>query len=154
MNLLTGAEIAAGVLMLAGIICLVLLFLRRRWLSARGGVFDCDLRRVDQAHDSAWAMGLARYDGDRLEWYRIFSLSWRVKYVLPRGQTTLVGHRQPQGTEIDAMYQDAAVVQVLTNKGSDAVQGWELSMAPGSMVGLMSWLEAAPPGGASYLERA
>ncbi|GDY77152.1 hypothetical protein SAV31267_066370 [Streptomyces avermitilis] len=51
--------------------------LRRRLIQRSGGTFDCSLRwDVPEKGDSngkGWSYGVARYNGDRIEWYRVFS---------------------------------------------------------------------------------
>lgn len=51
--------------------------LRRRLIQRSGGTFDCSLRwDVSEKSDPSgkgWSYGVARYNGDRIEWYRVFS---------------------------------------------------------------------------------
>lgn len=53
--------------------------LRRRLIQRSGGTFDCSLRwDVPEKSDTSgkgWGYGVARYNGDRIEWYRVFSYS-------------------------------------------------------------------------------
>lgn len=139
------ASAAGGVsVLLALLLPLVALFLRRRWLSNQGGVFDCALRR----EPGSWSTGVARYHGDELEWYRIFSLSMRPRVVLRRDLTRTIGRRQTTDSEAAVLFNDVQILGV-----ADRVQPghrYELAMGGQSITGLMSWLEAAPPGGDSY----
>ena len=59
------------VLLVAALVCVVL---RRRWLSRKVGTFDCSLRTVSSEHGKGWHLGVARYEADRIEWYRVFSV--------------------------------------------------------------------------------
>lgn len=51
--------------------------LRRRLIQRSGGTFDCSLRwDVPERPDTSgkgWSYGVARYSGDRLTWFRVFS---------------------------------------------------------------------------------
>ena len=152
MSWLTGAELVVGLVLLLCAFSLMMLFLRRRWLSARGGVFDCDVRPADSEGATGWITGMARYDGDFLEWYRVFSISFRPKVVLPRAQSRLVARREAQGSELEALSQGASILRLTTVDAAGAPSVWELAASRGSLVGLMSWLEASPPGGATYWE--
>lgn len=51
--------------------------LRRRLIQRSGGTFDCSLRwNVPEKTDysgKGWVYGVARYSGDRIMWFRVFS---------------------------------------------------------------------------------
>lgn len=54
--------------------------LRRRLIQRSGGTFDCSLRweapeKPGDENGKGWGYGVARYNGDRIEWYRVFSYS-------------------------------------------------------------------------------
>ncbi|MDO4784888.1 MAG: DUF2550 domain-containing protein [Propionibacteriaceae bacterium] len=119
---------------------LAYLYARRRWLSSRGGVFDCGMRlRLDRP---GWMLGLARYEGDALEWYRVFSMSPRPKLVARRGEIEMMKRRQPTDVEALALYDSSEVVQLrIVNQETRQV---ELAMTTDSMMGMLSWLEAGP----------
>lgn len=129
--------IVAVVLLLSPLICL---YARRRWLSSRGGVFDCGMRvRLDQP---AWMLGMARYEGDALEWYRVFSMSPRPKLVARRGDIELLQRRQPSDVEALALYASSEVVRLRVL--GDEPHQVELAMTTDSLMGMLSWLEAGP----------
>ena len=52
--------------------------------------------------------------------------------------------REPDAVEAVALNADQRVIRVATTEAHDT--GWELAMSPDSLTGLLSWLEAAPPG--------
>lgn len=68
-----------GIVVALVVIGLFVFGLRRRLIQRSGGTFDCSLRwDAPQEGDAAgkgWAYGVARYNGDRVEWYRVFSYS-------------------------------------------------------------------------------
>lgn len=144
MEWLVALEILAGILIGAGLLFLVWLFARRRWLSSRGGVFDCALRT--HGRRMHWHLGMARYAGDSLLWYRALSLDIHPRLVLDRQQTTWVGQRPPTEEEMMVLFTDHQVAELhgVDRRGNPRV--YELAMTPASVTGLMSWLEASPPG--------
>lgn len=128
---------------------LVGLWGRRRWLSGKGGLFDCALRRPDGQRGSGWTTGVARYEGEVLQWFRIFSFSWKPMLELDRSVTSAVGSRSPEPVEAVVLFGDDQIVS-LRVQGRSGEHTRELAMSPASVTGLLSWLEAAPPGGESY----
>ena len=134
-----------------GLLLLVLLYglclvVRRRWIARSGGTFDLSLRdgqhraRPDKV-GRGWVLGVGRYSGDDLEFFRIFSVSPRAMQVLDRGTLLYRGQRPPDGPEAHALYAGHVVVRL------DRPQGpVELAMAEDALTGFRAWLEAAPPG--------
>jgi Protein of unknown function (DUF2550) len=120
---------------------LVVLALRRRLLQHSGGTFDCSLRLDRFLVGPAWILGLGRYAGDRVEWFRIFSFSPRPRLLLWRRDVQIVERRVPAGTDAVAVLEEA-VILVLANRGRSV----ELAMSAAALTGFLSWLEAAPPG--------
>ncbi|WP_255951978.1 DUF2550 domain-containing protein [Streptomyces odontomachi] len=128
---------------------------RRRIIQRSGGTFDCSLRWNTPAHrphggtepaaphenGKGWAYGIARYSGDRVEWFRVFSYAPRPRRTLERGAIVVTGRRTPEGEEELALLSDAIVL------GCDH-QGarLELAMSEDALTGFLAWLEAAPPG--------
>ena len=82
-------ESAAGVLLLV-LVLGVALIVRRRWLSRHGGTFELSYRARVSQPGRGWLLGLGRYTGYRLEWFRIFSLSPRPKMVWQRSTLNYV----------------------------------------------------------------
>jgi hypothetical protein len=131
---------------------------RRFLLDRGGGTVECGLRK----ENGSWRLGVARYRGEELRWYGIFGLSVRPDEVLPRRDLELVSRRLP--TEAEAASLGPGMIVVECRLGEDISQfgtvasGPEAGPAPGSVVtvelalgesaltGLLSWLEAAPPG--------
>lgn len=127
--------------------------LRRRLIQRPGGTFDCSMRvaveppplpdPVDGREPSGkgWVYGVARYSGDRIEWFRVFSYAPRPRRVLERGAIEVVERRTPQGEEEMALLSDAFVLSC-RHRGTDL----ELAMSEDALTGFLAWLEAAPPG--------
>ncbi|WP_420175330.1 DUF2550 domain-containing protein [Luteococcus sp. OSA5] len=138
-------EAGVALMVLLFLLPLLGLYLRRRWLSTRGGVFDCALKLPS----GSWATGVARYEANELQWFRIFSFSMRARLTLTRDRTTSIGRREPEDSEAVVLFGDDQILRLRsTDKGAPRV--WEMAMSPASVTGLMSWLEAAPPGGDRY----
>ena len=136
-----------GVLGVLALAAFAFLFGRRRWLSRSGGTFECSVRIKPPAHDLAgsssrgWVLGLGRYAGDRLEWFRVFSFSARPRHVFDRPLDVL-SRRTPSGAEAFSLYSGHVVVAVQL----DSRQSIELAMSPRALTGFLAWTEAAPPG--------
>ena len=120
---------------------------RRRLIQRPGGTFDCNLRWAVSEQEAAeptgtgWAYGVARYNGDRIEWFRVFSYAPRPKRLLGRDGIEVLQRRLPQGEEELALLSDAVVLAC-------ALHGVrvELAMSEDALTGFLAWLEAAPPG--------
>lgn len=144
MEWLYAVEVLVGIIIGACLLFLIWMFVRRRWLSGRGGVFDCALRvHRRRIH---WNLGMARYEGERLLWYRIFSVDMGPYLVLDRKQTSWVGQRAPSAEEMMVLFDDHQVVTLAGVDKTGRPREFELAMTRGSVTGLMSWLEASPPG--------
>jgi hypothetical protein len=137
---------AAGLLLTLVLLYGIALIVRRRVLSRHGGTFELSYRIRATHAGRGWLLGLGRYSGDTLEWFRIFSLSPRPKRVWQRGEVAYAGRRDPSGVEQMSLYADHVVVSCTTRSGT-----MELAMDPKSLTGFQSWLEAGPPGGAFHL---
>lgn len=132
---------AAGMLLAFVLLYGFGLIVRRRLLSRHGGAFELSYRVRTSRSGRGWLLGLGRYSGESLEWYRYFSLSPRPKRVLQRSQLSYAGRREPEGAEQMSLYPDHVVISCTTRDGIV-----ELAMSPASLMGFQSWLEAGPPG--------
>jgi hypothetical protein len=134
------AEATAGVLVLVLLfgICLVV---RRRLLSRHGGTFELSHRARTSKAGRGWILGIGRYSGQDLEWFRIFSIAPRPKRRWPRSGLQYAGRRTASGPEQLALYAGHVVVTCQTPEGPI-----ELAMSESSLVGFQSWLEARAPG--------
>lgn len=135
---------AAGAVLVLVLLYGLALVVRRRVLSRHGGTFELSYRVRPERAGRGWLLGLGRYSGDDLEWFRIFSLAPRPKRTWERHALAYTGRRDPEGTERMSLYPEHTVVQCDSADGS-----LELAMAPSSLMGFQAWLEAAPPGTAT-----
>ena len=142
MDWLVIAEVVALILVILLLVPVLFLGARRRWLSRQGGLFDCSVRLATATPGTGWVLGVARYSGDNLEWFRAFSLSLRPRLIFPRSQAAAGVQREPDPIESVLLYDDQRIVRLALTDG----RSWELAMAVASLTGLLSWLESAPPG--------
>lgn len=130
-----------GVLLLLIVLYGAGLIVRRRLLSRHGGTFELSHRdRLDRP-GRGWVLGLGRYSGETLEWFRVFSLSSRPKQSWRRDELEYDGRREPLGAEQASLYPDHLVIRC---QSPDGVV--ELAMSVSSLTGFQAWLEAMPPG--------
>jgi hypothetical protein len=115
---------------------------RRITLLRRGGTVEMSLRlHPDGQQGRGWALGVGRFVGDELQWFRTFSLSPRPKRILLRHDLEVTERRKPTGGESLALMQ-GSVVLGCANPGGPL----ELAMTEAAETGFLSWLESAPPG--------
>jgi hypothetical protein len=145
---LVGSEAVAAVVLLL-VLALVVLAARRRWLARQGGTFECSLQLRQSLPGSSWALGVARYNEENLEWFRFFSYSATPRKVFPRAAVNVVDNREPTEAEAASLYAGQRIVSIETI-GDSGVETWQLAMSGESLTGLLSWLEAAPPGVVGY----
>jgi hypothetical protein len=140
MDFTTALELALVPIVLA-LVVVGGLALRRRRLQRGGGTFDCSLKVGTATTGRGWTLGVARYREDRIEWFRVFSWSFRPKRVLGRRELHVRQRRVP--TQIEALTITPGSVIVQCAEGDGVV---ELAMAEDALTGFLAWLEAAPPG--------
>lgn len=141
------ALLLCGLFLLLVLLALFVFGLRRRLIQRSGGTFDCSLRRDVPEEETAdpkgkgWSYGVARYNGDRIDWFRVFSYAPRPRRTLARDAIEVLERRDPRGEEELALLSDA-VVLACRHRGTRV----ELAMSEDALTGFLAWLEAAPPG--------
>ena len=138
-------ELLVAILALA-VLSLIVLADRRRWLSRQGGTFECSLRLDRTAPSAGWVLGVARYHDGLLQWFRFFSYSWRPRQAFLRASVRVLDTREPDAAEAVSLYADQRIVRFEVAGEGEPAELWDLAMSPDSLTGLLSWLEAAPPG--------
>ncbi len=128
-------EIAA-LLLLVLVVGLVGFTVRRYLLTRTHGYFDCALRDGD-----GWAVGIARYGVDRIDWYRVFAVRLSPGRTFQRSALEIIGRRDVGTGERNALL-PGSVVCMCRYEGRDL----ELALSMDAYMGLSSWTEAAPPG--------
>ncbi|UGY93664.1 DUF2550 domain-containing protein [Streptomyces gobiensis] len=141
------ALLLCGLFLVLVLLALFVFGLRRRLIQRPGGTFDCSLRWAVSEAEAAdskgkgWSYGVARYNGDRIEWFRVFSYAPRPRRILEREAIEVLKRRTPCGEEELALLSDAVVLGCL-HRGTRV----ELAMSEDALTGFLAWLEAAPPG--------
>ncbi|OEV05715.1 DUF2550 domain-containing protein [Streptomyces oceani] len=141
------ALLLCGVVLLLVLVGLFVFGVRRRLIQRSGGTFDCSLRwnvsepKAGAPSGKGWVYGVARYNGDQLDWFRVFSYAPRPRRTLQRGVIEVVARREPTGDEELALLVDQVVLECAL--GGVRV---ELAMGEDALTGFLAWLEAAPPG--------
>ncbi|WP_340557946.1 DUF2550 domain-containing protein [Streptomyces sp. GSL17-111] len=144
---MTLALVLCGLFVALVLLALFVFGLRRRLIQRSGGTFDCSMRwdvpkeESEEPTGKGWSYGIARYRGDRVEWYRVFSYAPRPRRLLVREAVEVLRRRTPQGEEELALLSDAVVLSCL-HDGTPV----ELAMSEDALTGFLAWLEAAPPG--------
>ena len=141
---MAAAELVGVVLLLAAIITVAALVARRVRL-LRGGGVDVSLRRRVVQGRSGWHVGVGRYQGDELCWFRLTSLWPGPTVVVDRTVLEIVDRRAPTEAEVDAIPAAGIVLRCRT-----PARTLELAMAPGVLTGFLAGLEATPPGRTGY----
>ncbi|MEW2544973.1 DUF2550 domain-containing protein [Streptomyces sp. NPDC047002] len=139
------ALLVVALVVVLGALGLFVFGLRRRLIQRSGGTFDCSVRWNLPEHPDpsgkGWVYGVARYNGDRINWFRVFSYAPRPRRSLERSAIEVVTRRAPEGEEELALLSDA-VVLACVHRGVRL----ELAMSDDALTGFLAWLEAAPPG--------
>ena len=142
-DLLIPLEVVVAVLVVTAALLLGVVS-RRRFLTRAAGAFDCSLRfgsATKAAPGKGWRLGVARYEADRIDWYRVFSVSPRPGASLVRAELDVMDRRRPSAQESFAVLAGSIIARC-RYRGSDV----ELAMTEQAYTGFASWLEAAPPG--------
>jgi hypothetical protein len=130
-----------GVLIALFLVYAVALMIRRRIISRDGGTFELSHRVRETTPGRGWLLGIGRYSGETLEWFRIFSLSPSPKRSWQRTGLAYVSSRVPEGLEEVALYPDHVIVVC---QAQNALV--ELAMSAQSLIGFQAWLESRNPG--------
>lgn len=134
------AEVLLGLLALP-VVALVSISARRRFLSRSGGAIEVSLRLRPRTQGRGWVLGVGRFVGDDLQWFRVFSLSGRPRRTLSRRDLHVKARREPKGPETLALLKGAQVIELVS-----AGEPVQLALDASAMTGFLAWLEARPPG--------
>jgi hypothetical protein len=140
-----GAAELVGVVLLLAVLAVAVALVVRRVQLLRGGGVDVSLRRRVVRGSTGWHVGVGRYRGDELCWFRLTSLWPGPTVVVDRTLLEIVDRRVPTEAEVDAIPAAGVVLRCRT-----PARTVELAMAPGVLTGFLAWLEATPPGRTGY----
>lgn len=111
------ALLVSGIVVVLVLLGLFVFGLRRRLIQRSGGTFDCSLRwnvPENETGGKGWIYGVSRYNGDRIEWFRVFSYAPRPRHLLERSAIEVLERRTPQGEEELALLSDSIVLACST----------------------------------------
>src|SRR5258706_556379 len=106
--------IGIGVLLL--LCALGALFARREIIARGGGTIELSFRLSTFIAGRGWSPGIARFDGDELRWYRVFSFAPRPRRVLSRRGLAVQSRRVPDSPELMALPDDWVVLNCTSNR--------------------------------------
>lgn len=133
----TGKLIAAALLLLL-LVLVVVAFIVRRSLLLRGvGAMEIWVKLSPRR----WSLGVGWYGSEELSWYRVFSLSPRPARVLVRGHLAVVDRQLPSERDAIVLPRGTTILSCQTPHRLEQV-----AMSSSAVNGLLSWLEAQPPG--------
>jgi uncharacterized protein DUF2550 len=123
---------------------------RRYLLERGGGTVECGLRTPG----GSWRLGVASYQREELCWFGVFGVSMRPEEVFPRRDLAVVSRRMPTDAEASILGPGMVVVEFSFGEAGLAALGApsartatvELALGESALTGLLSWLEAVPPG--------
>jgi Protein of unknown function (DUF2550) len=137
---------------------------RRFLLERGGGTVECGLRKPG----GPWRLGVASYQLDELSWFGVFGVSMRPEETFPRRDLAVVSRRLPTDAETASLGPGMIVLECRLGESGPFGDGGapgdgapgapgaggppgrggtvELALPSSALTGLLSWLEAAPPG--------
>ena len=107
---------------------------RLRYLAGQVGSFECAMRPTG---GQRWMSGVASFQLDSLEWYRLMSLSTRPTRVWRRLDLELSEARRRR--------EQGRVVEVHCVDATRSPEGFDLAMMEESHSALVAWVESAAP---------
>lgn len=131
-----------GIVVLVLLTLLGALFARRAIIARGGGTIELSVRLSTLVPGRGWAVGVGRFSGDELRWYRMFSFSIRPRRVLSRRNLVIERRRTPDEREQFVLPADWTIVRCVGQQGPV-----EIAMGVRTVAGFLSWVESAPPGG-------
>jgi Protein of unknown function (DUF2550) len=137
MRVLEGIGIGVAIVLAT----LAVLFLRRGLLVRAGGTIRMTVRLTTLVVGRGWSPGFARFVGDELRWYRMFSIAIRPRRVLSRRGLVVESRRVPEGAERLALPSGWVILRCISHQAP-----LEIAMARSTVTGFLSWIEAGPPG--------
>lgn len=141
-GMLLTTEIVGAFLLLA-VILLAITVARRRLIAGSTVPMQCALRLLE----GRWRSGLLKLTHDSLEWYPLFGLLARPKYVWPRYGLEPGETGAPDGAERrSALIGITAPLRVsFRADGERGPAVFDLTLSSASYTALRAWLEAAAP---------
>lgn len=116
----------------------VFLYRRRSILVLRGAI-GMSVHR-GRGLRGGWALGVARYSDEHLEWFRLTSFRAGPSLRIARRDTQIAQREEPSDGDAVWMPPEAIVLHLSTPAGPQLV-----AVPKTALPGLLSWWESAPP---------
>lgn len=136
------AQLVAVVLLAVLLLLAAVLLFRRRALANRIGAFEC-FAELENGATRRWVWGIGLYGESAFLWYPLFSLSWSPRLLMPRRGLSCAERRHAGVGEFPELGAGGQVVRLVQEPDGES---WNLGLTQASTTGMLSWLEAAPPG--------
>ncbi|GGM17913.1 DUF2550 domain-containing protein [Nakamurella endophytica] len=133
------AEVVGLALLLAIVVLIVAVAIRRSLLSRAGGVDLC-WRPESSSRSRGWVFGQGRFSDTALVLYRSFSPLPLASRTLDREDLEIGARRSPTRGEADLLPVGSVIVRC-----NDGRQPFEMALSEQSLTGLQAWLESVPP---------
>lgn len=139
---------AVGIVLLLVVVYFAALMVRRRLIARHGGTFELAYRVRADKPGRGWLLGIGRYSGETLAWFRVFSLAPAPKRRWQRESLSYLSSRQPDSEEEIALYPGHLIVtcSYVSSAHPSAAPQVEFAMASDSLIGFQAWLESRNPG--------
>jgi hypothetical protein len=128
-------DVIGLVAVLLVVLLLSLLIARQRFMLRSAGGIAVAVRR-----GTRWQYGVARYQGDNLEWFRVLGIGTRPTRSLRRGDLEVLSSRSATADDQAALPPTAVIVECV-----DSVGPITLGLAESAYTGFVSWLESSAP---------
>lgn len=142
-------EIVIGACALVLLVLLLIIFVRRRLISASG---EAPVAAVRARRENRWRMGVLRLGKETLDWFPLYGLTPRPSYRWRRDTLDLgtleTGLDDPTTGPIDLAVHVGDVVRVRLHAVDDDAgpMNLELALAAKEYTAVRAWVESAPPG--------
>jgi Protein of unknown function (DUF2550) len=117
------------------VLLLSLLIARQRFMLRSAGGIAVAVRR-----GTRWQYGVARYQGDSLQWFRVLGIGTRPTRSLRRGELRVLSSHTATANDQAALPPTAVIVDCV-----DSVGPITIGLAESAYTGFVSWLESSAP---------
>jgi hypothetical protein len=128
-------DVIGLVAVLVVVLLLSLLIARQRFMLRSAGGIAVAVRR-----GSRWEYGVARYQGDDLQWFRVLGIGTRPTRSLRRGDLRVLSSHTATADDQAALPPTAVIVDCV-----DSVGLITIGLAESAYTGFVSWLESSAP---------
>ena len=110
-----------------------------RFITLRSKGTPVLLRKMPAPGDHGWRHGAIRYVGEKIEYYKLRSLSPRADLFVMRGDLKVLARREPTSNEVLYMHPNTRIL-LIEIAGTE----YELAFENRGDTAFIAWLESAP----------